>query len=161
MPLYAPGLEKRRSLVQLDLSEVDKMTDRTITIAVPPETYEPFRDSAERTRRSVEEVVVEALQAALADGEQPAEERHAMIAALASLDTATLWQLVRRGAETEEVLVLAALNEKRQRAGLTMAEEGVVRGLIRHHDRTVLLRAKALSTLRERGEDVSALVDGA
>ncbi len=159
--MYAPGLEKRRSLVQLDPSEVDKMTDRTITIAVPRETYEPFRDSAERTRRSVEEVVVEALQATLADGEHPAEERQAMLAALTLLDTATLWQLVRHGAETEEVLVLAALNEKRQRAGLTMAEEGVVRGLIRHHDRAVLLQAKALSTLRERGEDVSALVDGA
>jgi hypothetical protein len=30
-----------------------------------------------------------------------------------------------------------------------------------HHDRAVLLRAKALALLRERGEDIGALLDGA
>ena len=74
---------------------------------------------------------------------------------------AALWQLVRRGAETEDVLVLAALNEKRQREGLTSAEESAVRELIRHHDRAVLLRAQALALLRQRGEDIGALIDGA
>ena len=137
------------------------MSHRTITVAVPPETYEPFRQHAERAQQSVEEAVLEAMQAAVGDGASSAEERQSVLAALAVLDTATLWQLVRRGAETEDVLLLAALNEKRQREGLTPAEEGVVRELIRHHDRAVLLRAKALALLRERGEDVSALVNGA
>lgn len=137
------------------------MTDRTITIAVPGETYEPFRRHAEQTRRSVEEAALAALQAVLADGESTAESRRAVLAALAVLDTATLWQLVRRGAETEDVLLLAALNEKRQREGLTPVEEGVMRGLIRHHDRAVLIRAKALALLRQRGEDIGALVAGA
>jgi hypothetical protein len=137
------------------------MTDRTITVAVPQETFELFRERAEQAQRSVEEAVLEAMRAALTDGASTTEERQPVLAALALLDTAALWQLVRRGAETEDVLVLAALNEKRQREGLTPAEERVVRELIRHHDRAVLLRAKALALLRQRGEDVSALVAGA
>ena len=137
------------------------MTDRTITVAVPQETFEPFRERAEQAQRSVEEAVLEAMRAALTDGTSTTEERQPVLAALALLDTAALWQIVRRGAETEDVLVLAALNEKRQREGLTPAEEHAVRELIRHHDRAVLLRAKALALLRQRGEDVSALVAGA
>ncbi len=137
------------------------MSQRTITVAVPQETYEPFRQHAERAQRSVEEAVLAAMQAAVADGASSAEERQRVLAALDLLDTAALWRLVRRGAETEDVLVLAALNEKRQREGLTPDEEGVVRELIRHHDRAELLRAKALALLRERGEDVSALLNGA
>ena len=137
------------------------MSHRTITVAVPRETYEPFRQHAERAQQSVEEAVLEAMQAAVVDDASSAEERQTVLAALGVLDTATLWQLVRRGAETEDVLLLAALNEKRQHEGLTAAEEGAVREVIRHHDRAVLLRAKALALLRQQGEDVSALVDGA
>jgi hypothetical protein len=101
------------------------------------------------------------MRAAVADDETTAAERQVMLDALAALDTPTLWHLVQRGAETDEVLVLAALNEKRQRQGLTAAEKRVVSELVRHHDRAVLIRAKALSILRERGEDVSPFLDGA
>jgi hypothetical protein len=140
---------------------VNLMGRQTITIAIQ-ETYEPFRQHAERARQSVEDAVVEAMRAALVDdGVAGAEGRQATLAALALLDTPTLWQMVHRGAENEDVLLLAALNEKRQGQGLTDAEERVVRDLIRRHDRAVLLRAKALALLSQRGEDVSALVDGA
>ncbi len=131
-----------------------------MAVAVPLETYEPFRRQAERARRSVEEAVVQAMQAALATTEtSTASEREAMLAALEALDTPALWQIVSRGAETEEVPLLVALNEQRQRQGLTDVEEAAVQALIRQHDRAVLLRAKALAVLRQRGEDVSGLVD--
>jgi hypothetical protein len=129
-----------------------------MTVEVPPETYESFRQQAEQARQSVEEVVVQAMQAALAAAVGTAAQRHAMLAVLETLETPVLWQLIHRGAETEDVLVLAALNEKRQRYGLTAAEEAAVQSLIRQHDRAVLLRAKALAVLRQRGEDVSGLV---
>ena len=131
----------------------------SMTVAVPLETYEPFRQRAERARQSVEEAVVQAMQAALTTTEaSTASERQAMLAALEALDTAALWQIVNRGAETEEVLLLVALNEKRQRQGLTKVEEATVQALIRQHDRAVLLRAKALAVLRQRGEDIGGLV---
>ena len=64
------------------------------------------------------------------------------------------------GAETEEVLVLAALNENLQRDSRPAAEEEAAQALIGQYDRAVLLRAKALAVLRQRGEDVSRLVSG-
>lgn len=131
---------------------------RTITVAVPPETYEPFRQQAERANQSVEQAVVEAMQAKLAAGPAAADQRSAMLAALERIDTPTLWQIIHRGAETEDILVLAALNERRTREGLTVAEEDAVKDLIRHHDRAVLIRARALAELRRRGEDVSAVL---
>jgi hypothetical protein len=84
----------------------------------------------------------------------------ATMSAIASLDTPALWQVVRAGAETEDVLLLAALNEKRKQTGLSAVEERAVEELIREHDRAMLLRAKAIAVLRQRGEDVSELVTG-
>ena len=49
-------------------------------------------------------------------------------------------------------------NEKRQREGLTEVEEAAVQALIRQHDQAVLLLAKALAVLRQRGEEVGGLV---
>ena len=135
-------------------------SSQSMTVDVPLETYEPFRRQAERAQQSVEEAVVQAMRAALTAEAGTATERQAMLAALESLDTPALWQIVNRGAETEDVLLLVALNEKRQRQGLTESEEAAVQALIRQHDRAVLLRAKALAVLRQRGEDVSALVAG-
>jgi plasmid stability protein len=133
------------------------MSHLTITVTVPQETYESFRQRAERDHRSVEEAVLEAMQSSLTEGEGVAEYRQTVLAALDSLDTDTLRQIVTRGAETEDVLLLVALNEKRQREGLKAAEQDVVRQLIRQHDRAVLIRAKALAVLHQRGEDISAL----
>jgi hypothetical protein len=131
---------------------------RPMAVAVPAETYESFRRQAERAHQSVEEAVVQALQTALSAETSTAAERQAMLAAVESLDTPALWELVRAGAETEDVLLLAALNEKRQRRGLNADEEAAVQALIRQHDRAVLLRAKALALLRQRGEDVGGLL---
>jgi|GEM_PF-5570307 len=135
-------------------------TPRTMTVRVPSETYDPFRRQAERAQRSVEEAVLQAMQEALTTETSTAAARQVVLAALETLETLTLWQLIKRGAETEEVLVLTALNEKRQRDGLSAAEEAAAQALIGQHDRAVLLRAKALAVLRQRGEDVSRLVAG-
>jgi len=135
-------------------------TPRTMTVRVPSETYDPFRRQAERAQRSVEEAVLQAMQEALTTETSTAAARQVVLAALETLETLTLWQLIKRGAETEEVLVLTALNEKRQRDGLSAAEEAAAQALIGQHDRAVLLRAKSMAVLRQRGEDVSRLVAG-
>lgn len=70
---------------------------RSMTVAVPPGTYESFRQRAERASQSVEEAVVQAMQAALTTEASTAAERQAMLAVLESLDTPALWQLIQRG----------------------------------------------------------------
>ena len=134
------------------------MADHAITVTVPTGTYEPFRKRAEQEHVSVEEAALAAIQSALATDASSTKDRASMLAALEALDTATLWQLVRRGAETDEVLLLSALNERRQQHGPNAAEESLVQFLIGQHDRAVLLRAKAIALLRQRGEDVQAAV---
>jgi hypothetical protein len=134
------------------------MAQQVITVAVPQETYESFRRQAEEQRHSIEEAVLEAMQAALSEGESGTHEQHQVLSALTLLDTESLWQIVRRGAETEDVLLLAALNRKRQREGLTVGEERAVESLIRQHDRAVLIRAQALALLAQRGEDLSEVL---
>jgi hypothetical protein len=79
-----------------------------------------------------------------------------MLVSLALLDTPAFWRLVQHGVENEGTLLLAALNEKRQQQGLSEAEESLVRALIPRHDRAVLIRAKALALLHQRGEHVRA-----
>lgn len=133
-------------------------TPHTMTVTVPPDTYELLRAQAERSQHSLEDTVVLAMQAALTSERSTLTERRAMLAVLEAIDTPTLWQIVQRGAETEDVLVLAALNEKRQRQDLTVEEETAAQALIREHDWAVLLRAKALAVLRARGEDVGRVV---
>jgi hypothetical protein len=85
---------------------------------------------------------------------------HELLAVMESLNTGVLWEIIWRGAETQDVLLLGALNEKRQREGLTEGEEAVARDLIRQYDRAVLIRSKALALLHQRGEDVSDLLAG-
>jgi len=77
--------------------------------------------------------------------------------ALTWLDTPTLWQIVRRGAETEEVLLLRALHDQQQEESPAEVDE-IKSILSAGHDRAVLIRAQALALLRQRGEDVSAII---
>jgi uncharacterized protein (DUF433 family) len=77
--------------------------------------------------------------------------------ALAWLDTPTLWQVIQRGAETEEGLLLRALHEQQQSEPPQVAD-GVRNALIAQYDRAVLIRAKAIVLLQQRGEDVSEII---
>jgi hypothetical protein len=134
------------------------MAERQITITVPDETYEPFQRRAERERRSVEEVMVAAMEAAIQRDPDQTSSWRAALGALAWLDTPTLWQIIERGAETDDVLLLRALYEQRQQADPPPGTDAITRTLIAQHDRTVLIRAQALALLRQRGEDVSAII---
>ncbi len=134
------------------------MAQQQITISVSDEAYETFQQFAARERRSVEEAVVIAMQRAVhAESDLPEEWRSAL-EAMAWLDTRTPQQIVARGAETEEIVLLKALCEQRQQANIATANEATVRVLIKQHARAVLIRAQALALLHQRGEDVSAIV---
>ena len=134
------------------------MAERQITITVPDETYEPFQRRAEHEQRSVEEAVVAAMEATIQPDPDQASGWRAALGALAWLDTPTLWQIVERGAETDDVLLLRALHEQQQQAGPSPETAAVTRALIAQHDRAMLIRAQALALLRQRGEDVGAII---
>jgi hypothetical protein len=50
------------------------------------------------------------------------------------------------------------LHHKRQREGLTEAEDETLQRLVQQYERYMLVRAQAASLLQQRGHDVSALL---
>jgi uncharacterized protein YnzC (UPF0291/DUF896 family) len=54
---------------------------------------------------------------------------------------------------------LEELNHKRQREGLTTEEQHVAETLPRQYERALLVRAEALARLKERGQDITPLLE--
>lgn len=135
--------------------------NQTLTLSVPGETYEHLRRRAVRHRHSVEDEALATVERALAANGNPEDEAVPTLAALALLGTEDLRQIAAREPAAESILLLRALREKRQTIGLSDAEEALVRDLLHSYDRAVLIRSRALLLLHQRGEDLSALVDGA
>jgi len=91
------------------------------------------------------------------DDQLPAE-LEAALAAMARLNTAELWEIVRRPAPPEVTERLAELNDRRQREGLSKAEEQLTDELAERLGRVMVVRAEAVALLHRRGQDVSNLV---
>jgi hypothetical protein len=72
------------------------MTAQTIVIAVPEETSEPLLQSAGQLQLGVEETALAAMQSTPGQGTDEGSRAHQVLAALETLDTDALWQLVRR-----------------------------------------------------------------
>jgi hypothetical protein len=78
---------------------------------------------------------------------------------LAVLDDAALWQAARSRFPTEAAQQLEDLHLKRQREGLTEDETQVAMILVRQYERSMLVRAQAAALLKQRGHDVSSLLN--
>jgi hypothetical protein len=137
------------------------VTSQILTLAIPQPLYDRYKRQAERTRRSLEDVVLAALAEAVpADGDLPADVA-ATIAALATLDDATLWGIARSRPPMHDWERRAELGDKRQREGLSDDELREAAALAHRHDLALALRAEAAALLKQRGHDVHILVAGA
>src|SRR5688572_10663011 len=98
------------------------MALQTITLTLPDDAYDELRRRAERDRRSVEPEALRAVEAGLAADPPLPPDLAATLEAMALLDDEALWQAARAGLPEAERALLATLNDKHQRAGLTEAE---------------------------------------
>jgi hypothetical protein len=78
--------------------------------------------------------------------------------ALTTLDDETLWRVSHSQPTVEDGILLQALLDKRRRVGLTPVEEQWLAELGDRHGRVMVLRAKAVALLHQRGIDVSERV---
>jgi hypothetical protein len=85
-------------------------------------------------------------------------EVEAMLAAMAGLSTASLWEIVQQPAPPADAAQLADLNDRRQREGLDAADERRAHELAERLGLAMLRRAQAVALLHARGEDVGELV---
>jgi hypothetical protein len=136
------------------------MAVETVLVRLPQEVLTHFQERAQHTQRTVEEELVEALTASLANDDDalPADVA-AALASLATLPDDELWATARDSHLSPAAAAhLEELNHKRQREGLTGDEQRMVEALLQQYERLLLVRADALARLKERGRDILPLL---
>lgn len=134
------------------------MAVQAITVSLPGPLYERLARRAQRTHRSVEAELVDAV-ATLPDepDELPADMAEA-IAALHLLEDEDLWRAAGQCLAGEKTDRIEELHIKRQREGLSASENEALALLMKEYTRIMLVRSRAAAILKQRGHDVSGLL---
>jgi predicted transcriptional regulator len=131
------------------------MADKTVTIQMPEETWRRLQRVADLTYRSVTDVLVTTLNAALnAPGDIPAELADEL-AAMHVLSDEALWAAAQPTLSPAEQTRLAQLNHLAGERALTEPEAAEQVALLNAYHRSVLRRAQALAILTQRGHTLS------
>lgn len=136
------------------------MAHQTLTLNIPDDLYQRLKQRADISRRSVEDELLRLAASALVEDEIPADIAKA-IAALAVADDAALWQAARSRLPQDVSDEIENLHLKQQREGLTAPEKQRLADLMRQYERVLSVRAEAVGLLKERGHDVSVLLEEA
>jgi len=131
------------------------MSKSTVTVDLSPDVYIQLLERARQHQRQVEEEAGLALAAAV---RTPSGLPDDLETALDTLDDDTLRRVSYSQPSVDDGILLAALVEKRRRDGLNPLEEQWLAELGERHDRVMVLRAKAVALLHERGVDVAERV---
>ena len=134
------------------------MTAQAVTVSLPSPLYERLARRAQRTRRTVEAELVDAV-ATLPDepDELPVDMAEA-IAALHLLEDADLWRAAEQHLAREKADRIEELHLKRQREGLSASEIEALATLMKEYTRIMLVRSRSAAILKQRGHDVSGLL---
>jgi plasmid stability protein len=133
------------------------MVLQTITVRLPDILYRRVEHRAQRMRRSIEEELVDVVSAALPTTDDLSPDIADDLAQMAFMTDAELWQAAQTELPLQDSAKMQALMFKRQREGLTTAEEREAKRLAHRADRTMLVRSRAAVLLQDRGHDVSSL----
>ena len=133
------------------------MVLQTITVRLPDILYRRVEHRAQRMRRSIEEELVDVVSAALPTTDDLSSDIASDLAQMAFMTDAELWQAAQTELPLQDSAKMQALMFKRQREGLTTAEEREAKRLAHRADRTMLVRSRAAVLLLDRGHDISSL----
>jgi len=131
------------------------MSRSTVTVDLSPDVYIELLERARQHQRQVEEEASLALAVAVRTSSVLPED---LEATLDTLDDDTLRRVSYSQPSVDDGILFAALMEKRRRDGLNPLEERWLAELGERHDRVMVLRAKAVALLHERGVDVAERV---
>ena len=134
------------------------MTAHAVTLQLPPPLYDHFQSRAERSQRSLEAELLNAVAAVAEDEEGFSEDLAEAITALELLNDEELGLAARNRLSDDVRARLDRLNLQQQQGALTAVEKETLDQLTHEYDRAVLLRAEALRLLKERGRDISELL---
>jgi len=134
------------------------MVAQAVTVNLPGPLYERLARRATRTHRTVEAELVDAVATVLDEpGELPVDMAEA-ISALHLLEDADLWRAARQRLAAERAAEIEELHPKRQSEGLSSSEIDALATLMKEYTRTMLVRARSAALLKQRGHDVSGLL---
>ena len=108
-------------------------------------------------RRSIEEELVDVVSAALPTADDLSPDIAGDLAQMVFMTDTELWQAAQTELPLQDSAKMQALMFKRQREGLTTAEEREAKRLAHRADRTMLVRSRAAALLQDRGHDISSL----
>lgn len=132
------------------------MAIESVMLNLPRALYEQFRYRANNNHRTVEAELLDVVTTAASSVEDELPTSlSAELAALISLDEEALWCAARSRMPVQEAELMAKLNYKQQNYSLTKDELNTLNDLGEQYDRYMLIRAKAMVLLKERGHDIS------
>jgi hypothetical protein len=135
------------------------MESQSVTVVLPEPLYARLARRAEKSRRTVEAELADAVAALPDEAEELPQDLADSFAALQLLDEAELWRAARQCLSAEKAAAIEDLHAKRQREGLSASESESLATLMRQHTRILLVRSRSAALLKQLGCDVSTLID--
>ena len=137
--------------------EIKNMAE-TVALQIPEALYQCLAIAAGATQRSLEDIILQALQI----GSPPPwkdipEEFQTDLASLDRLDDDSLWQIARSQKTQLEMERYEFLLSKQQDTGLTDSERLELDNLRKNSDHFMLRKSQAAAILKWRGHNVSRL----
>jgi hypothetical protein len=130
------------------------MAATTIAVHIPESLFLKLKRAADLTHRSVEDVTVTSLEAALPAVQNLPLDIANELAAMHLFSDDALWAATAPSFSPTEEYRLNQLNAAAGERNLTPAEETEQQSLITAYQRSVLRRAKALAILAQRGHRI-------
>lgn len=134
------------------------MAAHRVTVNLPIPLYERLARRASSTHRTIEAELVDAVSAVLVEPEALPTDMAEAVSALHLLDDADLWRAARQRLDVERAEEIESLHQKRQREGLSAVETEELARLMKESTRVMLVRARSAAMLKQRGHDVSSLL---
>jgi hypothetical protein len=131
------------------------MSQQVVTLSIPRPVYEQIRQAAKKKHRSVDELMVEAIAAAISPASLSASQLRSDLAQMAYLNDAALWQAARATLSPSQRERMEILHHKKQREELNVEEQAESDSLEALYLDTLLVRAQAAVLLKQRNYDIS------
>lgn len=133
---------------------------QTITVSLPEQTYRKVRERAQDKNRTVEDEVLNVVEAALHaadDWDGISREIADEVSQLRFLDDEQLWSAAKHAMPIGKSERMQTLTEKMKSEGLLDLEQQEARQLQQYAQKLLLIRAEAAVLLKQRGHDISSL----
>lgn len=136
-----------------------QLIDTQVTVRIPQNLYQRLSHRAHQTQRAFEDELLATVNTGLSVSDELPLAVEDELSQLEVLSSDLLWRIARSRFNPLRAGKLERLHLKAQRQPLTATEQRQEQALIHEYERILLLRARAARLLKDRGIDISSLLD--